>query len=107
MSDSIAVSRRLVAVFAADAQRGRVARITPRERQVFERIVRGKQNKQIASELGSTERAVKAHRQRVMEKMKVRSLAELVSVTERFGLSTLNDKSRTQVDESQVIFRKV
>jgi hypothetical protein len=42
-----------------------------------------------------------------MEKMMVRSLAELVSVTERFGLSTLNDKSRTQVDESQVIFRKV
>jgi FixJ family two-component response regulator len=76
-------------------QRGRVGRLTPRKRQVFERVVRGKQNKQIANELGSTERTIKAHRQRVMEKMMVRSLAELVSVTERFGLLTLNDQSGT------------
>ncbi len=66
--------------------RGRVATLTPRERQVFERVIRGKMNKQIASELGSTERTIKAHRQRVMEKMKVQSLVELVSAAERLCL---------------------
>jgi FixJ family two-component response regulator len=50
--------------------------------------VQGKINKQIARELGATERTIKAHRQRVMEKMKVQSLAELVSIAERLGLLT-------------------
>jgi len=63
-----------------------LARLTPRERQVFDLIVRGKINKQIATELGTTERTVKAHRHEVMEKMQVRSLAELVSCAERLGL---------------------
>jgi len=57
--------------------------LTPREREVFEPIVRGHTNKHVARELGCTERTVKAHRQRVMEKMQVQSLAELVSVAER------------------------
>lgn len=69
-----------------DILRDRIGSLTPRERQVFERIVRGKTNKQIANELGSTERTVKAHRHQAMEKMMVHSLAELVSVSERFGL---------------------
>src|SRR5260370_31249905 len=60
-----------------DSFRARVAMLTPRERQVFELIVRGKINKQIAYELGTTERTIKAHRHQVMEKMQVRSLAEL------------------------------
>ena len=46
-------------------------------------IVRGKINKQVANELGATERTIKAHRHNVMEKMKVRSLAELVLIGER------------------------
>ena len=46
---------------------------------MFDLIVRGKINKQIATELGTTERTVKAHRHEVMEKMQVHSLAELVS----------------------------
>ena len=62
------------------------ATLTPRERQVFDLIVRGKINKQIAAELGTTERTVKAHRHEVMEKMQVHSLAELVSSAERLGL---------------------
>jgi FixJ family two-component response regulator len=74
-----------------DILRGRVASLTPRERQVFERVVRGKINKQIASELGSTQRTVKAHRQRMMAKMIVQSLAELVSVAERLDLLASND----------------
>ena len=69
-----------------DAFRGLVASLTPRERQVFNLIVRGKINKQIAYELGTTERTVKAHRHEVMEKMRVNSLAELVSIAERLGM---------------------
>jgi FixJ family two-component response regulator len=63
-----------------------VATLTPRERQIFNLIVRGKINKQIAYELGTTERTVKAHRHQVMEKMRVHSLAELVSNAERLGM---------------------
>ncbi|KWV49973.1 LuxR family transcriptional regulator [Bradyrhizobium macuxiense] len=70
-----------------DSLRALVSALTPRERQVFELIVRGKLNKQIAHELGTTERTVKAHRHQVMEKMRVRSLAELVSIAERLGTS--------------------
>jgi FixJ family two-component response regulator len=66
--------------------RSLVAALTPRERQVFVLVVRGKLNKQIAFELGTTERTIKAHRHQVMEKMKVQSLAELVSIAERLGL---------------------
>ena len=66
--------------------RGLVATLTPRERQVFNLIVRGRINKQIAHELGTTERTVKAHRHQVMEKMQVHSLAELVSNAERLGM---------------------
>ena len=63
-----------------------VSTLTPRERQVFELVVRGKMNKQIAHELGTTERTIKAHRQQVMEKTQVQSLAELVSLAERLGI---------------------
>jgi FixJ family two-component response regulator len=63
-----------------------VTALTPRERQVFGLVVRGRLNKQIAHELGATERTIKAHRHQVMEKMKVQSLAELVSIAERLGL---------------------
>jgi FixJ family two-component response regulator len=63
-----------------------LAALTARERQVFGLVVRGKLNKQIAHELGTTERTIKAHRHQVMEKMKVQSLAELVRMAERLGL---------------------
>jgi FixJ family two-component response regulator len=63
-----------------------LAALTPRERQVFELIVRGNTNKQAAHALGCTERTIKAHRHMVMEKMQVQCLAELVSVTERVGV---------------------
>ena len=63
----------------------RLKSLTPREHQVFSLIVRGKINKQIAHELGTAERTVKAHRHQVMEKMQVQSLAELVSAAERLG----------------------
>nr|WP_249156801.1 response regulator [Bradyrhizobium diazoefficiens] len=74
-----------------DALRGDLARLTHRERQVFDLIVRGRINKQAAHELGTTERTVKAHRQQVMEKMQVNSLAELVSIAERLGMLDPNE----------------
>jgi FixJ family two-component response regulator len=67
--------------------------LTPREREVFELVIRGKTNKQIANVLGATERTIKAHRHQVMEKMQVQSLAELVSIAERAGI--LRDLSGT------------
>jgi FixJ family two-component response regulator len=70
----------------AGEMRALMAALTPREQQVFGLVVRGKLNKQIAHELGATERTIKAHRHQVMEKMKVQSLAELVSIAERLGL---------------------
>ena len=64
--------------------------MTPREREVFELVVRGEPNKQIARAIGCTARTVKAHRHNVMEKMQVKSLAELVSVAERIGIKSPN-----------------
>jgi len=69
-----------------DVARAYVATLTPREREVFELIVRGHTNKHAARSLGCTERTIKAHRKRVMEKMQVRSVAELVSLAERVGV---------------------
>jgi FixJ family two-component response regulator len=57
--------------------------LTPRERQVFELIVRGKSNKAVARVSCSTSRAIKAHRLRMMEKMQVNTVAELLSLAER------------------------
>jgi len=68
-----------------DMVRACIARLTPREREVFELIIRGQTNKQAGNALGCTERTIKAHRQRVMEKMQVHSVAELVSLAERVG----------------------
>ncbi|MFK4508443.1 response regulator [Bradyrhizobium daqingense] len=73
-----------------DAFRSHLASLTHRERQVFDLIVRGRINKQIAHELGTTERTVKAHRHQVMEKMQSHSLAELVSIAERLGMLDVN-----------------
>ena len=66
--------------------RARLATLTPREREVLEYIVAGKLNKQIAGDLGTVEQTVKAHRAQVMEKMRVRSVAELVRLTQRCGI---------------------
>ena len=54
--------------------------LTPREHDILNRVVSGRLNKEIASELGITIRTVKEHRGRVMEKMEANSLAELVTM---------------------------
>ena len=71
-----------------DAVRAHIAKLTPREREVFELVIRGKTNKQVGNKLGATERTIKAHRHRVMEKLQVQTLADLVSLAERAGILT-------------------
>jgi FixJ family two-component response regulator len=73
-----------------NALRAQLDTLTPREHQVFELVVQGKINKQIALQLGATERTIKAHRHKVMEKMGVQSLAELV-IAERMGVLRLSE----------------
>jgi FixJ family two-component response regulator len=65
------------------ALRARLEQLTGRERQVFELVVAGRLNKQIAGELGITEVTVKIHRARVMQKMQAASLADLVRMAAR------------------------
>lgn len=74
----------------AGAERSRIqqqlATLTPREREVLKHIIAGKLNKQVAADLGIVEKTIKVHRARVMKKMNVRSLAELVRVAEHAGI---------------------
>ena len=63
----------------------RLGTLTPRERQVFGCVIRGLLNKQIAGELGASEQTIKVHRHRVMEKMGVASVAELVQAAVKIG----------------------
>jgi FixJ family two-component response regulator len=63
-----------------------IATLTPRESEVFALMVRGKLNKQIAFQLGTSERTIKAHRHMVLHKLNVQSFAEAVSMAERLGL---------------------
>jgi FixJ family two-component response regulator len=69
-----------------DSLRSLISALTPREAEVFALMVRGKLNKQIAHLLGTSERTVKAHRHMVMQKLRVQSFAEVVSIAERVGL---------------------
>ena len=78
------------------ALRSLVSRLTPREKEVFARVVRGKLNKQIAHELDIAERTIKAHRQQVMEKCEVQTLAELVLIAERLGVLSSPHGSNSQ-----------
>jgi FixJ family two-component response regulator len=65
----------------------RLATLTPREREVITHVMAGRLNKQIASDLGTAEKTIKVHRARGMEKMHVRSVAELVRLVERGRMS--------------------
>lgn len=67
----------------------RLSRLTPREREVFQHVVTGELNKQIAADLGTGEQNIKVHRARVMQKMEVDSLATLVRMAERMGMDQL------------------
>ena len=66
------------------------ARLTPREREVFALVASGLLNKQVGYELGATEKTIKVHRARVMEKMEASSLADLVRMAGRLGPGAWN-----------------
>jgi len=67
------------------ALQAKVSNLTPREVQVFDLVVLGKRNKQVAYDLSTSERTIKAHRHSIMEKLGATSLAEMVSIAERLG----------------------
>jgi len=72
---------------ALAALRERLALLTPREREVLGHVIAGKMNKQIAADLGTGEQNIKVHRGRLMRKMGVTSVVELVRVAERLGIT--------------------
>ncbi|MFM0716988.1 response regulator [Paraburkholderia strydomiana] len=72
--------------------RERVNHLTRREREVMTLVLTGRLNKQVASDLGAAEKTIKIHRARVMEKMKARSIVELVRLAEKAGLYPADDK---------------
>jgi FixJ family two-component response regulator len=67
---------------------GRIATLTPRERQVFEKVVAGRLNKQIAAELGTVEKTIKVHRARVMQKLHATSLIQLIEIAKLAGIKS-------------------
>jgi len=69
----------------------RMESLTARERQVFALVIRGLLNKQVAAELGTSEKTIKVHRARVMQKMEADSLADLVRMGERAGIGDSTD----------------
>jgi FixJ family two-component response regulator len=69
-----------------DSIRERIDSLTPREREVFELVITGMLNKQIAYDLGASEKTIKVHRGRVMRKMGVESVAELVRLAQQVGI---------------------
>ena len=78
--------------------RHRVDLLSPRERDVYLLFVRGRQNKQIAHELGKSVRTIKAQRQSIMQKLEVRSVAEAVSMAEKLGLLVATESNLVKPD---------
>ena len=72
---------------ALDEVLQRLATLTPREREVLPLVVAGQMNKQVAARLGTAEKTIKVHRARVMQKLQVRTLAELVHLADRIGVA--------------------
>ena len=66
----------------------RYEQLTPREREVMALVATGLLNKQVAGELATTERTIKFHRAHIMQKMRAESIADLVRMTEKLGLSS-------------------
>jgi FixJ family two-component response regulator len=98
---AIGHDRSQLADLAAGAEdRRRYDRLTPREREVMGEVTSGQLNKQSAADLGISEKTIKVHRARVMEKMEVESLAALVRVAGRLGVPVA---ARTGGDASSAL----
>lgn len=67
--------------------RAKIEALTPREREVLIHVVAGRLNKQIAGDLGTVEKTIKVHRSRMMEKLGIRTVADLVRMAEKLNLS--------------------
>ena len=81
-----------------DQIQDRLHSLTPREREVLNLVVTGMMNKQIAAELRASEKTIKVHRSRVMRKMQVASIADLVRAAERVKAeSTVSNADTTKV----------
>ncbi|MEY9341619.1 response regulator transcription factor [Bradyrhizobium elkanii] len=65
----------------------KIRTLTPREREVLSHVVAGRLNKQIAGDLGTVEKTIKVHRSRMMEKLGVRTVADLVRLAEKAQIS--------------------
>lgn len=74
---------------AAREARRRIAALTPREHEVLLHVITGELNKQIAAALGASEKTIKVHRGRVMHKLQVQSVADLVRLCEKAGIRVL------------------
>jgi len=101
-----AIDRALHRYQMARAQNGRLAtlrlryaRLTRRERDVFTLLVRGKPHKQIAYQLGTTERTVKLHRHNIMQKIEAQSLAELAVIAEQLGLQPFSPSGAVETGD--------
>jgi FixJ family two-component response regulator len=77
--------------------------LTPRERQVMALVVSGLLNKQVGAELGISEITVKAHRGKVMEKMKASSLADLVKMAAKLRIALASGSERAATDETRTL----
>ena len=88
IKEGIARDREAQKLYAETAElQARYQSLTAREREVFALVTTGALNKQIANQLGTSERTIKAHRSQVVEKMKADSVAELVRMADRLGVS--------------------
>mgnify|MGYP001827707949 FL=1 len=72
------------------ALRKRLEQLTPRQREVFQDVIAGKMNKMIAADLGTGEQNIKVHRRRVMRKMGVKSLVDLVRTADMLGIKPIS-----------------
>jgi FixJ family two-component response regulator len=70
-----------------ESMQAKVRTLTPREREVLAHVVAGRLNKQIAGDLGTVEKTIKVHRSRMMEKLGIRMVADLVRMAEKLNLS--------------------
>lgn len=88
INQAIEQNRNLRKLKAARAEiENRLSRLTPREREVLLHIISGKMNREVAVDLGTAEKTIKVHRARIMEKVEVTSVAELVRLTEQAGIA--------------------
>ena len=90
VSDALAKARQARAEFdEAQTIRGRIRQLTPREEEILRHVIAGRLNKQIAADLVIAEDTVKKHRGRLMEKLCVGSVADLVRLAEKAGIKPI------------------